>query len=949
MTKVMSKAREKAALKNLKQVLSANFAAPGQERTVGVSGEGLVSINGQLFPSNAEYGTGMATVVNTGRLASAMYTAGDGAGGAVVRAASTVVSGGGGGGGGTVVAHALAVSGGVHTGTLPWTDVSKSGSALADLASRPHSSLTGIGANDHHNQATAGNAEITVSGAQVITLAAHDIFARHSVSGGANFDIVGQSGAGVLARLTPSANVSSGIERILKSDANGYVTVKRAIGSERVQTPLVEATAGDLDLNASSNRVRLLSSSRLQSFHYASQTTGWGVTYDGSADFRYVYTDELHAKAFIADLEQALAGGQIISKSVAMLHLTFTAPAAGGTTFLYVRDLPSAPAMQVFQNYDMVRLRNFSRSGGSLTIADCWGVVRSDIGGAEYQWTEIENGHGYQRWHFTRSSAPNAGAMSTGATVLPDALVLDYGTTGNGFYEVNAIDGANAVNSPYAQIVTWDTHPHSGKTVRARMGNLVGITGTTEYGLYAGKSPTEFIKVSDVTVEMRKVPVNMYNGSDLTGRWLATGDFALSPTDASTDASRTFSFVASTGALRLGQLGSGKPNLYWDGTDLKIRQNATDVIVLAGAGTSYFSDTMTIGSASNLQLIPGAANTARVQVGTSSNVAGINAVSGSSDISFWAGAAHSSRASAPFRVTAAGAMVATSGTIGGVTIDGSNGIAAGSGSSTVGMVGTSSGSHLTILWGGATFANRNTAPFRVTNLGHAHVRNIVASVSGDPLEVYDYSDGLVTGSLLVAFNRLTSDRSVVGVGAQSNKMLVQRVDGTNGLGIISNQGTGNLEVFTNGARAAAFTSTGDFSTYDSSGNVLSRVHYASNGGTLRSRKRIGAVGATVVYTAAMAPEQAQNVANGSSIELETNLYGLLVVIDQTGTQTAMFLLRGLNAPVLVAQNSATTQFTTTYGTASKINLGINAGALWLQNNSGGARTFHFNLLTHNAY
>ena len=48
-------------------------------------------------------------------------------------------------------AHVLATSG-PHSGTLPWTDLSKTGSDLADLATRAHGSLTGVGANDHHDE-----------------------------------------------------------------------------------------------------------------------------------------------------------------------------------------------------------------------------------------------------------------------------------------------------------------------------------------------------------------------------------------------------------------------------------------------------------------------------------------------------------------------------------------------------------------------------------------------------------------------------------------------------------------------------------------------------------------------------------------------------------------------------------------------------------------------------
>ena len=42
----------------------------------------------------------------------------------------------GGGGGGTVVPHPLPVAGGWHTGLLPWGDLNKTGSNLADLVTR---------------------------------------------------------------------------------------------------------------------------------------------------------------------------------------------------------------------------------------------------------------------------------------------------------------------------------------------------------------------------------------------------------------------------------------------------------------------------------------------------------------------------------------------------------------------------------------------------------------------------------------------------------------------------------------------------------------------------------------------------------------------------------------------------------------------------------------------
>lgn len=428
----------------------------------------------------------------------------------------------------------------------------------------------------------------------------------------------------------------------------------------------------------------------IETDNYFPQETGLRLTYDGQIDARYIYTDQLHAKVFIADLEQALAGMQIITKSVTILASDFTAPFPGLTAPLHVKDLPSAAGMQVFVSGDYVNPREFSRAGGSLDISDCWGTVTSpvDNGDGTQTWTFSRTGTATYNtiafianaiqgnassttcvinkptgtvanhvivaniawrgsatltppsagWTFVRSqtsgtlnmaiyfkaadgsepssytwtfsaasnnsgslctysnchvsflnpiddsaaqsnssstsvSAPGvaphsakgmllflaaiasnlratppagmtersdfgntnvgnymadvllssstppgtktatlgsaddsvaaqvlllpswsalsttAGQMYPYATVEADAITLDYGTTGNGYLEANAVDGLYGVNSPYYQVVTWTTHPATGKTVRVRLGNLAGITDAnltpTGYGLYA--------------------------------------------------------------------------------------------------------------------------------------------------------------------------------------------------------------------------------------------------------------------------------------------------------------------------------------------------------------------------------------------------------------------------------------------------------------------------------
>lgn len=211
----------------------------------------------------------------------------------------------------------------------------------------------------------------------------------------------------------------------------------------------------------------------ISSEDYASQLTGWRMTNAGDLDCRYIFADELHVKAFIADIEQALAGGQIISKSVAIISRDFTVPADGHTGTLYVEDLPGFANTAVFAANDYVRLRVIDRSGGGLVVADVWGQVTgySDLSGGEQSWT------------FTTT---DDGGVD-GEIVYAGAIALDYGASGDGYWEVTTLDP----DSPYCQIVTWTTNPWTGGnlTLRVRMGDLDGVTDAdlspTGWGLYS--------------------------------------------------------------------------------------------------------------------------------------------------------------------------------------------------------------------------------------------------------------------------------------------------------------------------------------------------------------------------------------------------------------------------------------------------------------------------------
>ena len=207
---------------------------------------------------------------------------------------------------------------------------------------------------------------------------------------------------------------------------------------------------------------------------YTSETTGWGISSAGKADFRYLYIDELHAKYFITDLEQSLAGGQIISKSVASVASNFTLPAAGGSGSLVVEEMQGFTG-QVFTDGDLIRLRQTTRTANnSLTIADAWGTV-------VYVSRDTSTMPTTQTYTFTRSSGGLAGNAS--GTISAGTLALDYGTTGNGYVETTAVDGSY---SPYQQVVTWTTHPLTTTTTKTRMGKLTGISDADFGGALTG-------------------------------------------------------------------------------------------------------------------------------------------------------------------------------------------------------------------------------------------------------------------------------------------------------------------------------------------------------------------------------------------------------------------------------------------------------------------------------
>lgn len=190
------------------------------------------------------------------------------------------------------------------------------------------------------------------------------------------------------------------------------------------------------------------------------------------------------------------------------------------------------------------------------------------------------------------------------------------------------------------------------------------------------------INVDDLESIQTKTGALTVNGDSTfsTGGKLRSGQTAY-------DTGTGFYLDYNAGTPRLSLGNSAGSKITWDGTTLAVTGTITATTGTIGGWTIG----ATALTATNISLTSGAANTARVEVGSGSNIGGVNSANGGTDITFWSGATHTNRATAPFRVSAAGAITSTSGTIGGLTVNTSD-LTVGSGVKI--KFGTSAGDYL---------------------------------------------------------------------------------------------------------------------------------------------------------------------------------------------------------------------------------------------------------------
>lgn len=245
----------------------------------------------------------------------------------------------------------------------------------------------------------------------------------------------------------------------------------------------------------------------ISSSHWVWDSVGWKMTRGGSLDVRYINADELHVKAFIADLEQALANGQIIAKSVVILAEDFTT--ATGTVNVTVEGIPGFLSMNTFAQNDYIRVRTVNR-----TVYENTDIKGLDVHDTWYKVLDVNplsNIDGIQIW---RLSFQYSKSGQVGYLANKGGVIIDYGQSGDGFYQVTAAKETGDFDTvPFARLATWMTNPWTPGNIitRAKMGNLKAETSIKEWGFYFYKSSKIWGKLGSTGGQLHGVDFRLYD------------------------------------------------------------------------------------------------------------------------------------------------------------------------------------------------------------------------------------------------------------------------------------------------------------------------------------------------------------------------------------------------------------------------------------------------------
>ena len=376
----------------------------------------------------------------------------------------------------------------------------------------------------------------------------------------------------------------------------GFVTPGYVVAASHVKTNYVY-DADDITIGSTTGSVRLEDDKAFltETFDSSFPQTGFRI---GPTSISGQYSvsagvglfDELRVRIFVADETRVDRGNQYWTKSFGIVADEFTTPGAiNGTVTVKFEDSPALSGA-IFSANDWILFQVLDIDTG-ITLSSVWGQVTSyaDLSGSD---------EGKQSWTFTLKSGPTSQKIRKGQSAI------DFGATGAALIHLSTVDPNG---SPYIKMRRWTgANPYTPANFHTyiQLGYLSSISNPnyspSGYGLYIeSESGNSSFLVADANgVRLQNLSIKAFS-TNQTVDLASTGNLKLG-TNIANATTTSFDFTASSGALRVGFLGSGKPNLYFDGTNVYLRINTTSFIELQSSGSAYISGILNIGSSGGI-------------------------------------------------------------------------------------------------------------------------------------------------------------------------------------------------------------------------------------------------------------------------------------------------------------------------------------------------------------
>lgn len=463
--------------------------------------------------------------------------------------------------------------------------------------------------------------------------------------------------------ITSSSNPGAAA-RLLATDALGYLTIPRLTLTDRL---LINALTANLYLkdtstgfqSATTNVVTPQPNNIWRNTTYVSGLSGWNIDDAGRVEFEDgLFRGELKSSVLTVNEIQATAGTLGVFYSASTLDTACTTAASLEGSFNFNAKNSDAGQM-LFSVNDVVYFKTWTGSGTSVA----WAVITARVDHSTYT---------------TYTATLKSGSTST--TFPAGTAIADYGPSGTGFITLSA-DGTVG-SSPNMTMATHAGSPWNAQTILMRAGNLNGSYGYASdiYGVGIGQyDVSQSWLTFDTTNGLR-----IGNGTNILGQWDSSGNVTMGQVAPGTrniyipfgenmqfrSYLTTYLTISGVGVI-VGQDGIGS-NITVDTTNgLRMRDDTTVRLQLALDGSGYLANSLIAWDTSGNLTVSGNATIGGFSIGSdyirdNANSFGLaSTVTGGDDVRFWAGNTFANRASAPFRLTEAGALVATSATISG--------------------------------------------------------------------------------------------------------------------------------------------------------------------------------------------------------------------------------------------------------------------------------------------